>query len=196
VTKPTFALLDFDLNGKPDIVVTQDCVDVSVGTDSWLLYPNSGTSFAASPTTIALPSIPGVPAGSFTSLGGNAKCSNGSGAPAFTLVDLTGDTVIDFLVTQDCGDALTGVSYWQVFPNVGGAGFTSPVSKLMLPPSLNATSAAPAGLSGALDCTPPVRPAYTATYLAGLAFDLVVTGACADSTVGDTQWLLFPASCK
>jgi hypothetical protein len=65
----------------------------------------------------------------------------------------------------------------------------------MLPPALGATSSSPAGLSGTLSCTTPTRPTYTAAYLAGLRLDLVATAACADSTVGDSRWLLFAPSC-
>lgn len=195
VTRPTYYLVNFEVTGKVGLVVTQECNDTTTGTSNWLWYRNSGQGFAATPATIALPTIPGAPAGSFPTLSATGQCANGAGAPTYALIDIGGDTAIDLVVTRACNDALTGVTYWQVFPNTPGSGFTSPHLLLDLPPFLGATSAAPLGLTGALDCTAPARPAFTAAYLTGVTLDLVVTSECNDSTVGDSRWLLFPASC-
>ncbi len=197
VTRPTFDLLDFDDDGKIDLVATAECAssgDTSVGTSSWLWYRNSGQGFASSPATIALPTISGAPTGSFTALSGAGTCAHGAGAPTYVLGDIDGDATIDLLVTRDCSDALTGVSYWKVFPS-GGSGFTSSPRELALPLALAASASAPAGLSGASSCTAPARPAFTTTSLAGLRLDIVLTAVCHDSTVGDARWLVFPASC-
>jgi hypothetical protein len=196
VTRPTYYLYDFEITGKPGLVVTQQCNDTTtVGTTSWLWYRNTGAGFAATSTTIALPTIPGAPPSSFTSLAADGKCANGAGTPTYTLIDIDGNTVIDLVVTRDCGDSLIGVSYWQVFANTPGSGFVSPHRALSIPPLLGATPAAPLGLQAALDCTAPTHPAFTPAYLAGAPLDLVVTSECTDSTVGDSRWFLFPASC-
>jgi hypothetical protein len=195
VTRPTFGLLDFDLDGKPDLVVTQQCDDATVGTTSWQWYRNGGTGFAPSAASIALPVIAEAPAGSFAGLTGSGQCANGAGAPTYVLADIDGDRVLDMVVTRDCADALTGVSYWTVFPSASGAGFTSPGNKLQLPEALGASSSAPAGLSGTSSCSPPARPSYTTTYLSGTSLQIVLTAVCNDPTVGDSRWLVFPASC-
>jgi hypothetical protein len=196
VVKPTYTLIDFNLDGKTDLVATQECSLANVGTSAWLFYPNSGSAFAPLPTTIALPTITGVPADSYIALSGGGTCANGSGAPTYTLAELAGDPSLALLVSRNCSDPLTGVSYWQVFSNTG-SGFTALPVKLALPAVLGATSTFPAGLSGKLECTPPASsPAYTTTYLAGLTLNIVVTSACDDPSVGATRWLLYPASCE
>jgi hypothetical protein len=194
VIAPSYALVDFDVDGKIDLVVTEECVDTSVGTTHWLWYRNGGQGFAATAGEIVLPIVTGAPTGSFPSLAAAGKCANGAGAPTYALTDVNGDRTLDLLVTLDCSDPLTGVSYWQVFPNTV-SGFTTPPRLLALPPALGATSAAPVGLSGALDCTGTPRPAFTFTYLAGATLGIVATSVCNDTTVGDTRWLFYPASC-
>ena len=194
VTRPTFELFDFNIDGKINLVVTQQCDSTTVGTSSWLWYENSGQGFAATPATITLPTISGAPNGSFTALSATGQCTNGVGAPTYTLADIDDDAVLDMLVTRACGDSLTGVSYWDVYPSTG-SGFSSPPRTLTLPSALNATLTAPAGLIGAQDCTAPARPAFTTTYLAGVTLDIVVTSECSDSTVGNSRWLVFPATC-
>ena len=193
-TRPAYSLLDFDEDGKIDLVVTQECTDATIGTSRWHWYPNGGQGFAASPTAIALPSIPGAPTGSFVSLSSVGQCANGAGSPTYALADVNGDRVLDLLVTRDCADVGTGVTYWRVYPNAG-AGFTTTARLLTLPAAIGATIAAPAGLSGTLSCGPPAVPAYTTTFLAGRSLDLVVTAECADSTVGATRWMVLAATC-
>jgi hypothetical protein len=195
VSKPTFGLLDFDADGRPDLIVTQSCNDAALGTSSWLLFHNGGAAFAAS-TTIALPTIPSAPTNPFPSLGAAGTCTGTSGPPTYSILDVNGDALPDLLVTGDCDDALTGSTYWQLFANTG-AGFASPYAPFSLPSVLGATLQAPAALSGTEACTvTPARPTFTTTYLAGLTLDVVVTTDCSDTTVGESKWLLFPASCK
>ncbi len=194
-SKPQFGLLDFDADGKLDLVVTQSCNDPSVGTNVWLLFHNTGTGFGAS-ASLALPDMAGLPTDSFPSLGAAGTCAAGVGAPTYAILDADGDARPDLLVTHDCADALTGVSYWQLFTNTG-TGFAPAFRAFTLPSALGATSAAPVGLTGSSQCaTAPTHPAFTTAYLAGLTLDVVVTTGCADATVGRTQWLLYPASCK
>jgi hypothetical protein len=193
-TVPSFTLFDFDADGKLDIVVTQDCADSAIGSTSWLFYRNSGTEFSPTGASITLPTIPQAPTGSFPSLAGTGDCAT-TGAPSYVLADVTADGRGDMLVWGDCHDNQTGVAYWKVYAN-SGAGFSSSPAKLALPSALGAKDGSPLGLSSAAQCTvaPPV-PAFTTGYLTKVGFDIVATEACADATVGETRWLLFPASC-
>src|ERR1700689_3948784 len=86
--QPRFALVDLTGDGKPDIVVSQTCGDATVGVTHWLVYANSGSGFATSPTNFALPT--GYSAGSFDDLSGGNDCQAGADQPRFALVDLTG----------------------------------------------------------------------------------------------------------
>ncbi len=198
ITRPSYDLLDFDVDGRPDLVATQECPasgDTTVGTSSWLWYRNGGEGFAASPATVALPAITGVPASSYTALAATGTCANGTGAPSYTLADIDGDAILDLLVTRDCSDALSGVAYWEVFPRTG-SGFAAPPRKLTLPAALSTSTTGAVGLSGASQCTSPQRPAFTATSLTGEKLDLVITSVCTDSTVGSSRWLVFPGGCE
>jgi hypothetical protein len=199
VTRPTYELADLDLDGKLDFVVTAVCSSAgepTVGTSTWLWYPNAkGQGFAATATSFALPALTGLPASSFNALSAIGTCTNGSGTPSYFLTDVNGDTKLDLVVTRDCADALTGVSYWELFTNTG-TGFSDPRRTLTLPAALGGTTAAPVGLSGASVCTAPLRPAFTTSFLAGNRLNFVVTGVCNDSTVGESRWLVYPATCQ
>lgn len=194
VTVPAFSLLDMNLDGKIDLVVTGACNDTNVGTNQWLWYENSGSAFASSPTTQGFPTLTGAPTNSFATLSADAKCTNGAGAPGYALADIDGDSVLDLIVTRDCSDAMTGVAYWDVYPSTGAA-FASK-KMLRLPAELGATSNSPVGLSGTLDCSSPATlAAFSPEFLTGQSLGLIVTQACSDSTVGASRWLWFPASC-
>ena len=191
---PQFGLIDFDADGKLDMMVTQVCNEPTVGTTAWLYYKNTGTAFAAA-ATIPLPQIPGAPTNSFPTLGAAGACTNTTGTPTYAVLDANGDGLPDVLVTRDCPDPLTGAAYWQLFANTGSE-FASSYAAFALPAALGATSTALAGLTGTMQCTPlPARPTYTTTYLGGPAFDLVDTNDCTNTAVGATEWLVYSASC-
>ncbi len=202
-TLPSFALVDLDVDGKVDLVVTEDCTQTSVGTSQWLWYRNGGQGFAASPTTITLPTFPAAPSHSLSTLAATGTCTGTRGGPTYSLADIDGDAQLELLVTRDCADAHTGVLYWDVYVKSGST-FASSPKHLVLPAALGATSASPVGLSATLACAAPAaRPSFTTTYLVssggslvGLTLGVLVTQTCNDPTVGDSRWLLFPASCR
>jgi hypothetical protein len=195
VSVPQFGLIDFDGDGKPDIVVTQACNEPTVGSTSWLYYHNAGNGFATS-ATITLPNLANTPTNAFPSFDATGTCTNDTGTPTYVLLDANGDDLPDILVTHDCADALTGASYWQFFQNTGSA-FAPTYVAFTLPAVLGATTVAPAGLSGASECTTaPTRPTFTTTVLAGFTLDIVVTTDCSIPIDGETQWSLWPASCN
>ena len=193
VSRPAFGLFDFNGDGKLDLVITEACGDATVGETRWLGYENGGAGFAAQPAALTLPRLGGAASPAFGAFAAGGSCTQGGAQPAYSLVDGNGDGRLDLLVTHDCADAQTGTGYWQLFVN-DGAGFASSARHLALPAAIGATYASPIGLTSALSCAAPVRPAAVAAYFPrGLA--LVVTGDCADGTVGQSRWLLYPASC-
>jgi hypothetical protein len=94
-----------DINGdtRADIVVTSACGDATVGTAEYLVYLNNGTGFDAA-AAYALPSLPTAP-----------------GCVQTALVDVDGDSMLDFVVTSSCDDATIGSSHWLVYHNTGSA---------------------------------------------------------------------------
>ena len=198
---PRWSLVDLDGDLTPDLVVTGVCADPTVGATSWLFYRNAEGSFADAPARIAMPVIVGAPAAPFASLSSEPSCANANnanananGQPGYALVDVDGDLRRDLLVTRACGDVTTGVTRWLVYRNTGGAFATTP-TPFTLPALLGATAASPLGLSGAASCAATPRPTFTSGYLARGRFDIVVTAACHDPTVGTSRWQIYEASC-
>jgi hypothetical protein len=192
---PHWSLLDFDGDLAPDILVTQTCNDVTVGTSAWLLFHGGANGFDASPARVPLPVIAGAPLQSaFLEVAANANCKGTIGEPGYALVDVNADFKPDLLVTRACGDTTTGVSRWLVYPNAGSA-FATSARTYSLPVALGGTVTEPIGLAAALSCTGTPRPAFATGFLAHLRFDAVATSVCHDSTVGTTRWQVFESSC-
>ena len=190
---PRYAVLDFDGDYKPDLVVTKSCIDTSAGSSHWLVYPNGGASFGQS-EIVALPVLAGAPAGAFEAFADTAQCVSGGGMLAHALADVDGDLKPDLVVTSACTDASVGVSDWYVFRNQGASFGT--LSAYALPAALGATATVPAGLGGALSCTASEsHAAFSAIPLLSPELDLVVTETCAGGGVGVSSWLVFRPTC-
>jgi hypothetical protein len=188
---PAYALVDFDGDFLPDLVVTQSCADSAAGTSHWLVYPNQKTAFATSPTIVALPGFAGAPERAYGAVSGTTPCTNGS--LGYALVDFDGDLKADLVVTSACGDAQTGVNQWLVYPGNGTA-FTGPKS-YGLPAALGATTKSPAAsLTGSIACGTPAT-AFDVARLVGAPLDLAVTASCSDPGAGVSRWLVFAPEC-
>jgi hypothetical protein len=101
---------DLTGDGFPDLVVTHSCTDVTVGVAHWELYPGARSGFAASPTSFALPALPGT----LWAYSCPGSCSGGSGQ-TWTTMDLTGAGHPDLVLTHSPTDLTVGSSDWQVF---------------------------------------------------------------------------------
>jgi len=193
---PVYSVFDVDYDFKPDLVLTQDCTNVKVGTSEWSFYRNSGAGFAATPSPMALPAITGVPLNAYPTPSAPGMCSGAHPIPRYVYLDLDGNLRGDFLVTHACNDATTGVSKWLLFRDVDGGGFEANATPYALPAALGGSVASPLGLSGDAACSAsPLRPAYTAMTLSHSKRALVETRACNDTTVGTSKWLVYEGSC-
>jgi len=196
LSEPSYTVVDFNGDQKPDLVVTQSCTDGNAGTAHWSVYPNSGAAFATTPTFIPLPGLNAQPSGTFDALSASSSCTNNV-ASSFThaFVDFDGDLKPDVVVTQSCGDSLVGADYWLVLRNTGTS-FEAP-EVYELPSALNATQTTPANnLTGALACTAShSSPAFASAPFFGTALDVIVTASCTDSSIGSARWLVFEPSC-
>ncbi|EDM78448.1 Na-Ca exchanger/integrin-beta4 [Plesiocystis pacifica SIR-1] len=124
-----YQLLDLTGDGAPDFVVTDNCDAAGVGTDSWQVYANTGSGFAAQPTSWSLPTpIPGDDL--HTLLADYWGC--GEGQYRYQILDLTGDGAPDFVVTDNCDTAGVGTDTWHVYANTG-SGFAAQPTSWSLP---------------------------------------------------------------
>ncbi|HSQ63841.1 MAG TPA: hypothetical protein VLM85_11530 [Polyangiaceae bacterium] len=194
LSSPRYYVVDFDGDLKPDLVVTKSCSDVvNVGTNDWLVYTNTGTSFVASPRVVPLPLRGLTTTAPFDRLDQTVECASGAKL-SHTLVDVDGDFKPDLVLTRDCLDHQVGALGWLVFLNDGSA--LSGPSTYTLPDVLGATMSAPAALEGEPLCdTSRPRAAFRAEHFFGPELDLLVTATCNDPTVGRTRWLAYRPSC-
>ncbi|MCB9765836.1 MAG: VCBS repeat-containing protein [Alphaproteobacteria bacterium] len=193
-TRSSFTAATFDLtgDGKPDLVVTDNCDLVGVGTDNWLVYENTGSGFANSATTWALPS--GVADWDDWMDATYEANSNDCTRSSFTatLLDLTGDRKPDLVVTDQCDLVGVGTDHWLVYENTG-SGFASGANQWALPQGvaswddwMDATAEANSN-----DCTRSSFTAVTMDLTGDRKPDLVVTDNCDLVGVGTDNWLVY-----
>ena len=203
-------MFDLDGDGLPDLVVTETCTgslagdDPDVGKTKWLLYKNTGSGFASTPSAFALPTE--YAKGYFYDTSGSTYCDsyNGYARPAYQLMDMDGDGRLDLLVTGTCtgslagDDPAVGKTKWRVYRNTG-SGFATTPSDYALPTDY--ANGYFYGTSGSTYCDSYngyARPAYqvrdmTADGLPDLVVMETCTGSLAgdDPAVGKTKWRVY-----
>ncbi|HEY8091791.1 MAG TPA: VCBS repeat-containing protein, partial [Polyangiaceae bacterium] len=112
-----WASIDVTGDGKPDLVLTASCSDTTVGTTHWQVYSNTGSGFAASPASFALPK---VDQSLYLVSGSNGGCAAGGASVSqeWASLDLLGDGKLDLVLTASCTDASIGTTAWSVYPGV------------------------------------------------------------------------------
>ncbi|GDX82124.1 hypothetical protein LBMAG42_39350 [Deltaproteobacteria bacterium] len=106
---PGHELVDLDGDARLDLVITEVPSDPNVGTGLWAVHFGGSTGFAEASWPWTLPAIAGT-----TPLGAphtSADCAVGH--PAWTLLDLDGDALLDLIVTESCADATVGDAAWE-----------------------------------------------------------------------------------
>jgi hypothetical protein len=180
----------FDLlgSGKPALVVTETCTDATVGATHWLVYANSGSGFASTPATFALPTLD-LP---LTSVGGANTACSGSPSQEWSSLDLNGDHRPDLVLTETCSDASVGATHWNVYANTGSGFSTSPTSFAL--PTLDEPLISFSGVNTA--CAGSASEEWTTLDLVGDGtFDLVLTETCTDASIGTAKWSRYTAVC-
>ena len=164
---------------------TPACGDGGDGGDDTV--PCEAITLAGDASDHELPS--GYAAGGFLGLGADVACG-ADGTPSYATVDLTGDDVLDLVVTRLCGDDAVGSDHWLVHPG-GQDGFAVDPVEWQLPAGYIAGGFRAIGTAAA--CGADGTPSYATTDLTGDgAPDLVVTRVCGDATVGDAVWRVHP----
>ena len=103
-------------------VVVDDCdTSTTVGKDHWLVYRNTGSGFAASPTSWALPTVAG---GVF-----NWGLATYDMCPTYSTFDIDGDGKADLVIPDDCDASSTvGKDHWLVYRSTGSGFAASPIN--------------------------------------------------------------------
>ena len=188
---PSYTTMDLTGDGRPDLVVTYNCGEGSLG-QTWAVHKNTGSGFAAA-TDWTLPT--GYGAETFTATAHSGYCSSGYELPAYTTMDITGDGRPDLVVTYRCGEGSLGDTTWAVHENTG-SGFASNATVWTVPAGYGSDSFTKPAYGGY--CSSGYdSPTYTTMDLLGDERpDLVVTYQCGDGTLGDTTWAVHKGTCE
>ncbi len=195
-SKPSYMLLDLDGDADPDLVVTDDCDDAAVGEDIWAWYKNLGTGFASSAGRHAVPGADYPGGDSFDLANDVQSCGAGQASPAHWVVDLSGDGLLDLVITDECNVGAAndvGELDWRVYLHTG-TGFASSSVSWSVPGGNYFGPETFELLSQDRECTSNAsRPTYALQDLSGAGRpDLIVLDDCAISgDVGERWWLRF-----
>ncbi|MBK6920729.1 MAG: hypothetical protein IPH07_25255 [Deltaproteobacteria bacterium] len=191
-----YTTIDLTGDGALDLVVTSACDDADVGTDLWLVYAGGVDGFADDAAVWSLPTpTANVQYEPFTQLGGSTYCVGQDSADfSYTTTDLTGDGIVDLVVTSACDAGDVGTDVWLVY--AGGAdGFADDAALWSLPtPTVSVQYEPFTQLGGNTYCVGQDSAdfSYTTTDLTGDGIvDLVVTSACDAGDVGTNAWLVY-----
>ncbi len=192
-----FTTTDITGDGVPDLVVTQACDAGGVGTQRWIVHPGGDDGFGA-PTTWSLPDYADLVFETeepLPRLGGVVYCADGESQMEFTTTDITGDRVLDLVVTQACDAGGVGTQRWIVHPG-GDDGFGAPTT-WSLPDYADLvfeTEEPLPRLGGVVYCADgESQMEFTTTDITGDRIpDLVVTQACDAGGVGTQRWIVHP----
>jgi hypothetical protein len=107
---------DMDVDGRPDLVITEDCGVGGAGDNFWVAHLNTGGGFDPVGTEWCLP--PANPFQGAADPFGDAaspfaECEGGRFA--FRTIDLNGDGCLDLAVTDACDIGGVGQTHWRVY---------------------------------------------------------------------------------
>lgn len=192
---PGYGLAHADGDGVLDLIVTEDCSDVTVGAGIWRVYAGSaGGGFSATGVDWALPEYE-TGSSPFLALSARAVCSQGD-LPAYDAADMDHDGWLDLIVSEDCQEPEVGVSRWAVHRG-GPGGFAKEVTAWPLPTGYSVTDPPFVGRSGTADCASRDLPTWELADLTqDGALDLVVMYDCKDDEVGRVRWDVYAAVCE
>ncbi len=178
-----WSTVDIDGDGKLDLVQTSSCADTSVGVTHWEVYKGTGSGFAASASSFAIPTL----SQPLDALSGESNFC-GSGYQFWSTVDIDGDGKLDLVQTSSCADTSVGVTHWEVYK---GTRFGLRRERLVVrdPVALSQPLDALSGESNF--CGSGYQFWSTVDIDGDGKLDLVQTSSCADTTVGVTHWEVY-----
>ena len=181
-----FQLLDITGDGATDLVVTDGCDAQGIGSTHWDVFENTGDGFAQTPTTWTLPSFFSDNPDLFDEMQGSTSC--GEGSFRFQVLDITGEGVVDLLVTDACDAAGIGTTQWQVFEG-GEGGFADDPIDWTLPPLFAGNPDLFENTADSHACEASLSFRFQLLDIDGSgALDFLVTDACDTEGVGTDRW--------
>lgn len=193
-------MADIDGDGLEDLVVTYDAAQATVGRSAWSVYRGGPSGFSSSPMSWALPTLPDtvptdIPWSLFSGQGfrtvdGVAKWFT------YATFDLTGDGVLDLVVSYDSAQAGVGSTVWKVYAGTV-TGFLAEPEDWALPtlPHATSTDLTWTQTSGSWSRTVDGSTKYVYFQTLDLTGDgvqdLVVTYDAAQPGVGGSQWSVY-----
>ncbi len=179
-------LLDLTGDGVTDYVVRDACDEGGFGAPGPWSLP-----------ALELP-LEAYPDAPLEQLAGSWQCTNGQ-QYQHSVMDVTGDRVLDLLVRDACDEGGVGESQWLVYAG-GEDGFAADPFAWALPelsfPLEDYPDTTLEQMAGTWQCTNGQQYSHTVLDLsADGALDLVVHDACDEGGVGGSQWLLFDGLC-
>ena len=116
--KPLYATIDMDGNGRPDLLILDECDSGGggdVGERWWTLYKNLGDGFRSAPGSWLLPGTDFPGNETFDTLGEGSNCSGSTETPSYDVRDLNGDGLMELVLTDVCDDDVTGENGWVIY---------------------------------------------------------------------------------
>jgi hypothetical protein len=104
------SFVDLTGDGWPDLTVTQDCNDPSVGTSRWSVYPGSASGFASSAISFQLPSTKEP-----LHVVGGIDQSCAPAKQSWQLDTHFGSRSPTLLLSQTCDDPAVGTAVWLAY---------------------------------------------------------------------------------
>jgi len=193
----TFSRLDLTGDGRLDLVVTDLCDAAGVGTSEWRVYAATDTGFAAKPISWSLPNL-GTSEEVLDDLfhDSDVGCNGLPQTVTFSLMDLTGDGLVDLVVTDLCDAAGVGTTEWRVYAATATGFAAKPMSWSL--PNLGTSEEVLDDLFHDSDVGCNGLPQTVTFSLQDLTndgrADLVVTDLCDAAGVGTTEWRVYAAT--
>jgi hypothetical protein len=187
--------LDLNGDGLPDLVVTDKCDEAGVGTNRWEVYENTGSGFAAEPTTWSVPEL-FVDDQLYLTANGTGDCGGEDGYLRHQLADMDADGLTDLLITDRCDGAGVGTNRWEYYRNQGDGFAAEPT--MWSTPEMFVDDQLYLTANGSGDCGG--EGGYFRHQMMDIdgdaLQDLVVSDKCDGAGVGTNRWEVYSADCQ